>query len=312
MNDGQFEFRRVRRRFRRPLRTGAGTVEVVERILLRTRTADGTGYGEIAPWPGFPSESIERALEALRSAQGKLGHLDAVVAADPTLPCLAAALSSCRHWDSIAAWSGSSPCAGLVSDEADLAAKAAEGFRTLKVKLLPTTRREEVQAWLRTFDGHLRLDANGSLDLEAARAWTSFVREEPRIDFLEQPLSVGHAGYASIGTAKIALDESFLTPAGLEWDGPVVVKPALVGDWDKFRAWRQSQPDRTVVYSSCFETAIGRQAALWLAAQDGNTGAVGFDTLGRFEMDGRDRHVGGPFARGALDIAWDGYWNELV
>jgi hypothetical protein len=67
-----------------------------------------------------------------------------------------------------------------------------------------------------------------------------------------------------------------------------------------------------VTYSSCFETAIGRQGALWLAAQDLSTGAVGFDTLGRFEMDGRDRHVGGPEARGALDIRWDQFWMELA
>jgi len=312
MQAGHFEFKRVRRRFRRPLRTGAGEVEAVERILLRTRTVDGHGYGEIAPWPGFPTESLETALEALRSAEGKLAHLESV-AETAALPCLSAALSSCRLWDSIAAWGGTLPCAGLLSDDpADLAAKQAAGFRTLKVKLLPETKVAEIQSLLRGFNGTLRLDANGSLDLAAARHWLEFVRAEPRVEFLEQPLPVGHAGYASLGTDKVALDESFLTPAGLSWDGPVVAKPLLVGDWDKFLAWRRSQPQRRVAYSSCFETAIGRQAALWLAAQDGAAGAVGFDTLGRFEMDGRERHVGGPEARGALDVSWDRFWEELA
>ncbi len=313
MNEGQFDFRRVRRRFRRPLRTGAGEVEAVERILLRTRTADGHGYGEIAPWPGFPTESIETALEVLRSANGQLAHLTSVVAASPALPCLAAALSSCRHWDGIVAWSGALPCAGLLGeDPADLARKQAAGFRTLKVKLLPTTTIAEVRALLATFAGTLRLDANGALDLAAARAWTEFVRAEPRIEFLEQPLPVGHAGYASLGAAKVALDESFLTPAGLDWAGPVVVKPSLVGDWDAFLAWRRAHPARLVTYSSCFETAIGRQGALWLAAQDGANAAVGFDTLGRFEMDGRERHAAGPEARGALDVSWEQFWAELA
>jgi o-succinylbenzoate synthase len=313
MIDGKFGFKRVRRHFRRPLRTGMGPVEAVERILIQTQTEHGPGYGEVAPWPGFPTETIETALEVLLTAQGNLTHLSAVVAASPQLPCLAAALSSCRHWDAIAAFGGGLPCAGLLSDDPqDFAKKHAEGFRTLKVKVLPATTIDDIRALLGRFDGTLRLDANASLDLATARAWVEFVRSEPRIQFLEQPLPVGHAGYASLGTEKVALDESFLTPAGLEWGGPIVVKPLLVGDWDDFRAWRQAEPRRNVTYSSCFETAIGRQGALWLAAQDRECNAVGFDTLDRFEMDGRDRHVGGPEARGALDISWEQFWRELA
>mgnify|MGYP003837082423 CR=1 FL=1 len=229
MKDGKFGFKRVRRRFRRPLRTGMGPVEAVERILIQTQSELGIGYGEVAPWPGFPTETTETAIEVLHSAQGSLSHLTAVVGASPQLPCLAAALSSCRHWDTIAAFGGSLPCAGLVTDDPqDFAKKNAAGFRTLKVKILPETTIDDVRSALANFDGALRLDANASLDLATARAWLEFVRSEPRIQFLEQPLPVGHAGYASLGTAKVALDESFLTPAGLEWNGPVIVKPLLV------------------------------------------------------------------------------------
>jgi len=89
------------------------------------------------------------------------------------------------------------------------------------------------------------------------------------------------------------------------------VKPALAGDWDELRRWRRGHAG-DVVYSSCFETAFGRQAALWLAAQDPQAGAVGFDTLGRFEMDGRDRHESGPSARGRLDISWHDLWKEMT
>jgi O-succinylbenzoate synthase len=150
-----------------------------------------------------------------------------------------------------------------------------------------------------------------SLDLAAARAWTEFVRAETRVDYLEQPLPVGHPGYASLGPDKVALDRSFLTPAGIDWAGPVVVKPALVGDWDAFRSLARDarRPGRLLLV---FETAIGRQAALWLAAQDPAGGVVGFDTLGRFERDGRDRHTGGPVVRGLLDQSWDAFWRELA
>ena len=218
MIDGKFEFKRVRRRFRRPLRTGAGPVEAVERILLRTQSADGVGYGEIAPWPGFPTESTETAVEALRSAQGSLSHLSAVVAASPGLPCLAAALSSCRRWDSIAAFGGTLPCAGLLSDDPDdVSQKTSAGYRTLKLKVLPETTIADVRALLARFDGTLRLDANGSLDLQSARRWVEFARNEPRVEFVEQPLAVGHPGYASLGHDKVAFER--------------VLDYALLGTW---------------------------------------------------------------------------------
>ncbi|MFM9147782.1 MAG: hypothetical protein ACKORI_06625, partial [Verrucomicrobiota bacterium] len=47
-----------------------------------------------------------------------------------------------------------------------------------------------------------------------------------------------HAGYASLGCEKVALDESFTTPDGPAWAGPAVVKPSLAGDWDAFLTWR--------------------------------------------------------------------------
>ncbi len=315
MNGGKIDFLRVRRRFRRPLPTGRGPVEAVDRLLLRAETDDGVGYGEVAPWPGFPTETIDQAVEVVRSAQGNLARLRAVTAAaGEALPCLRAARSACDHWPEIAAYAGRLACAGLAdaATTAAVRAKAAEGFATVKVKLTGATAPDDVRALLADVPAvRLRLDANGGLELAAARAWTDLARAEPRIDFLEQPLPVGHPGYASLGPDKVALDESFLTPAGIDWAGPVVVKPSLVGDWDAFRAWRATRRG-PVVYSSAFETAIGRQAALWLAAQDPAAGAVGFDTLGRFERDGRDRHAGGPSVGGLLDLSWDAFWKELA
>ena len=35
-------------------------MEAVDRLLLRTVTDEGVGYGEVAPWPGFPTETIGR------------------------------------------------------------------------------------------------------------------------------------------------------------------------------------------------------------------------------------------------------------
>lgn len=312
MKGGFFDFKRVRRRFRSPLATGAGSVDAVDRVLLRCQSETGVGYGEIAPWPGFPSETIDQAIEVMRSAQGNFSHLSSTVQASrAALPCLAAAMSSCEHWSMIAAYDGALPCAGLVALSGDdAAAKIAAGFQTLKIKISSDTPEATIRELFHRFDGQVRLDANGSLDLTAARAWTDFTRNEKRVEFLEQPLPIGHPGYASLGQNKIALDESFLTPAGNDWPGLVVVKPLLAGDWTELSAWREQRPG-PVVYSSCFETAIGRQAALWLASLDPSAGTVGFDTLGRFEHDARDRHAGGPIARGLVDFDWDAFWREI-
>ena len=313
MTGGFFDFKRVHRRLRTPLTTGAGSVNSVDRIILRTQSDQGTGYGEIAPWPGFPTESVEQALEFLRSAQGNLPHLVAAVDASPTpLPCLSSALSSCRLWDKIIGFGGSLPCAGLMTlSVMETEAKVAAGFKTLKVKISPETSEESIHGVLSRFPGSFRLDANGSLDLQTARRWTEFARAQAQVEFLEQPLPVGHPGYASLGPDKIALDESFLTPGGIDWSGIVVVKPLLAGDWDDLLAWRTTRAD-AVVYSSCFETAIGRQGALWLASQDPAAGTVGFDTLGRFESDGRDRHPQGPSASGLPGYDWAGFWHDLT
>lgn len=315
MNGGKFEFRRVRRRFRQPLVTGRGVVEAADRLLLRTEADGQVGYGEAAPWPGFPTEDADAIAEVLRGAQGSLARLRASVdAAGGALPCLAAALSSCAHWTEIESFAGALPCAGLLpaltAEAVD--AKAAEGYRVLKAKIGADTDLAAARALIaRTPGATFRLDANGGLELGAARRWAELARELAAVEFLEQPLPPGHPGYASLGPEKIALDESFLTPGGPGWEGPVVVKPALAGDWDALMRWRRTRAG-AVVYSSVFETAFGRQAALWLAAQDPRAGTVGFDTLGRFEMDGRDRHHAGPLARGRLDIVWHDLWKEMA
>lgn len=317
MATDRLDFRTIRRRFRTPLRTGAGVVETVDRILLRgTRTDGRVGYGEVAPWPGFATESAEAALQVLRGCEGDLSQLRAATRSRP-LPCLSAALSMIDQWESIAGFAGELTCAGLLPAGAtpeDATRRANEGFTTLKLKIDDATSHESIWAILASTPDNiaLRLDANASLTLVPARGWVELARSEPRIEFIEQPLPDGHAGYASLGPDKVALDESFVQPGGTDrWEGLIVAKPSLAGSWSAFLDWSRPRTSRLVV-SSCFETAIGRQAGLWLAAQVGSARAVGFDTLGWFEADGRDRHASGPRARGLTDIDWTAYWEEAA
>lgn len=317
MGQDRLDFRAIRRRFRTPLRTGSGVVDSVDRILLRATQADGSvGYGEVAPWPSFATESAERALEVLKSCQGDVALLRAATRIQ-ALPCLASALSMIDHWGSIASFEGAGACTGLLpagSTAKSAAQLADKGWTTLKLKIDPTTSIDAVRDMLAATPASviLRLDANGSLALAAARTWVEFARSEARIEFIEQPLPVDHAGYASIGPEKVAHDESFVQ-AGSDgrWEGLTVVKPSLLGHWDGYLALSRERANHTIV-SSCFETAIGRQAGLWFASQVGSPRAVGFDTLGWFEVDGRDRHEPGPIARGRADIDWAHFWEDAA
>ncbi|HIK45140.1 MAG TPA: o-succinylbenzoate synthase [Leptolyngbyaceae cyanobacterium M65_K2018_010] len=151
----------------------------------------------------------------------------------------------------------------------------------------------------------LRLDANGGLTVSEAAQWLDLcdrLNSQPdtcAIEFLEQPLPPDQvAVMAHLGQrfrTAIALDESVATLPSLErchqqgWSGIFVVKPALAGCPHRLRQfWQRHSPQ--LVFSSAFETVVGRQAALALAADyaaqlppSAPPLALGFGTLDWFE-----------------------------
>lgn len=315
MNDGKFEFLRVRREFRHPFVTGAGSFSHMDRILIKTEENGFIGFGEVAPWPNFDTESITQCLDLLNSSAGSLLKLNAhlkELAGD--FPCLRAALSSCRHWTEISNFNQKTSWAGLVADPtpANIERKIAEGFKTLKLKILPSTSFLNIKSLISSSPENVifRLDANGSLNLSETEQWLNFAHSSNQVEFIEQPLPVNDPGYNQLDTKKVALDESFISPHEFSWAGPVVVKPSLVGDWDVFLAWRKIHSNK-IIYSSVFETAFGRQAALWLAHLDPTVGTVGFDTLNQFKDDGLDRHRSGPVVEGLSNFDWLELWRKF-
>ena len=316
MNDGKYEFLRVRREFRHPFVTGAGSFSEMERVLIKTEVNGLVGFGEVAPWPNFKTESISDCIDLLNTASGDLEKLKNLLRKlENPFPCLESALSSCRHWSEIKEFGEEMPCAALISNptEENVYKKISEGFKTLKLKISPLTSLQEIKSIISTApeDVIFRLDANGSLNLEQSKLWVNYAFSTDHIDFIEQPLPVSDEGYRMLDAFKVALDESFVYPTQKQrWTGPVVVKPSLVGDWMEFMAWRHSRYDG-VYYSSVFETAIGRQAALWLAHRDEHLPAVGFDTLNYFKDDGLDFHQPGPVVRGLGNFDWLDLWRKL-
>ena len=110
----------------------------------------------------------------------------------------------------------------------------------------------------------LRLDANGGWDRSTAEVWMQRLRDDPRLDWLEQPLAVeDQAGLEQLtALGPVALDESLHQHPELRssWSGWQVRRPALEGDPRLLlRELQVGLPQRML--STAFETGIGRR---WL------------------------------------------------
>jgi O-succinylbenzoate synthase len=180
-----------------------------------------------------------------------------------------------------------------------------EGYRTFKWKIGVAAIEQELKIfqqliqvmhnWCDRESAFLRLDANGGLTYSQAKTWLEAcdkVNATPDfsadIEFLEQPLPVTqfqemvelNATYAT----AIALDESAANLDRIQecysqgWRGIFVIKPAICGSPSQLRQFCQTH-NIDAVFSSVFETNIGRQAALNLARElSPNKRALGFGT----------------------------------
>jgi O-succinylbenzoate synthase len=115
------------------------------------------------------------------------------------------------------------------------------------------------------------------------------------VEFLEQPLPPGQFDamleMRTRYSTPIALDESVATLTQLEecyqrgWRGVFVIKAAIAGSPKRLRQFCQDY-NIDAVFSSVFESAIARQAALQLAAELSNPNrAVGFGVNHWFNED---------------------------
>ncbi|MBD2538326.1 o-succinylbenzoate synthase [Coleofasciculus sp. FACHB-SPT36] len=181
-----------------------------------------------------------------------------------------------------------------------------QGYRTFKWKIGVYPIADELKIFQRLTQTlpegvKLRLDANGGLSYEQANLWLwtfDNVKAEElpvEIEFLEQPLPVtqfqGMAELSMCYATAIALDESVATIDQMEaayrdgWRGIFVIKPCIAGSPSRLRQFCQ-QHEIDAVFSSVFETAIGRQAALKLAAElSRHNRAVGFGINHWFDED---------------------------
>ena len=305
--------RLYRRQFVSPLQTAHGLWSWRKGLLVRLRDSLGrVGYGEIAPIPWFGSETLEEALNFC-TAQGGEWRTAAVPAGLPAtqfgLGCALAELNGERGFSedepAIADICGLLPAGAAAMDLASQ--RLAQGHRTLKWKIGVQAIADEIHLLQRLIEKlpqpiQLRLDANGGLSIDQAEEWLAVCdrintdAQSAAIEHLEQPLSPNQVP-AMVELDRryrtaIALDESVATLAQLErcwakgWRGVFVVKPAIAGSPQRLETFCQTHRLR-LVFSSAFETVVGRQAALAVAARCSSSPApaLGFGTQGWFADD---------------------------
>lgn len=301
-----FEFRSYRRQFKHFLQTSHGEWHAREGIILRLADAGVVGFGEIAPLSWFGSESFEQALDFCHQLPGEITA--------ETILSIPSVLPSCQFGFE-SAWEDKHPgtlemrpltYSGLLpTGEAALQGWQrlwSQGDRTFKWKIGVAPLHAEIKIFQDLVQvlpptAKLRLDGNGGLSWQSANEWLGACDQcDPaKIEFLEQPLPVDQLdAMLQLGrqySTPIALDESVATLDKLAacyqrgWRGIFVIKPAIAGSPSRLRQFCQVNKI-DIVFSSVFETAIGRQAALKLAAElSGPNRAVGFGVGHWFEDD---------------------------
>jgi O-succinylbenzoate synthase len=322
------EFRAYRRKFLQPLITTKGIWAAREGLIIRLSDDDGrVGYGEAAPTPGFSLETAARDWTWLRRAPEVMTEVELRQISE-RLACLRWAIFCAQEMmhgrlQPPAKVRKLPVCALLPAGMAGLRAlsqRAAEGYRVFKWKIGLASPPEEFSLLEKLLaalpaGARLRLDTNGALSRREWAAWCDGLNAlgavTQMIEFFEQPLppATGNAGWreqarlAAIAPVPVALDEGIAgwpkrqrLPAS-RWPGPLVIKPSLLGDAAEFLRWRD-KARADLVYSSVFETSVGLQAALCMAAGDAQAGqrALGFGTLAAFAEDGLQLrpHIPGP------------------
>ncbi|TVQ45415.1 MAG: o-succinylbenzoate synthase [Gloeocapsa sp. DLM2.Bin57] len=291
-----FSFITYQRPFLTPLVTHYGTWKVREGIIIYLVDQEGrVGKGEIAPLPWFGSESLAQALLFCQ-------ELNQEKFRESTLNQIPSGLTACQ-FGFTTAWEDLHSPSTVLEDSLNYSyllphgekaisicqQERQKGRTTFKWKIAIQPLETELQIFSQLVSvlkgAKLRLDANGGLNYQEAIAWLKIADKTGVVEFLEQPLPPREFStmldLSQKSNTAIALDESVATLTELEtcyqqgWRGVYVVKPAIAGSPQKLKQLCQKY-QLDIVFSSVFETEIGRQGILKLARELNLTRPLGF------------------------------------
>ena len=313
----RFEFRPYRRQFKRTLQTSHGSWDIrLGIIICLTDESDRARWGEIAPLSWFGSETWEQALDFCSQLPVEIED-QTIFSIPANLPACQFGFESARDALTDAfhptpdtlTYSGLLPAGEVALHQWQALWK--QGYHTFKWKIGVAAIQDELKifhALLQALpaSAQLRLDANGGLTKQEANEWLRAC-DQVGVEFLEQPLPVAQFDamleLSDRYSTQLALDESVATLDQLQasyqqgWRGIFVIKAAIAGSPSRLRQFcREHEID--AVFSSVFETAIGRQAALKLAVElSHHNRAMGFGINHWFDED---------------DETWlEHLWNDL-
>jgi O-succinylbenzoate synthase len=273
----------------RSLVTAQGALTHRQGWLLRLERGDGAlGWGEAAPLgegPGLPAELAAPEPWARDALESRLPALSpafafAIGLALAELDGLGSRVrGGWRPAPASALLLPAGPQAVAVLREALAASTSPPPAVKWKVAAhRDAAEREALEALLDLLPQgcRLRLDANGGWDRATAAAWAARLAPEPRLEWLEQPLSPedGAGLWALARRIPVALDESMRAAAGPPegWPGWQVRRPAVEGDPRPLLATLAAGTPRLMI-STALETGIGWRLVAHAAAlqQAGST-----------------------------------------
>ena len=301
----KFKFEIYQRNFKQPLRTSHGVWRIREGIIITLKNSAGvSSRGEIAPLPWFGSETLSEALNFCQ--QLKEINVEEIRAIPDSLPACQFAFESA--WLGLSASSSKDDfsdfnyCYLLPAGEKALSAwqeitrHQPETTFKWKIGVYPlTTEIEILKQLVDSFPAtvKLRLDANGGLNLSQAEKLLRVTDTLDAIAFVEQPLKSDRLAdtiqLAQSHNTLLALDESVASYTQLQtayrrgWRGVYVIKAAIMGFPTRLKKFCRADLD--IVFSSVFETEVGRRAVLKLARELNHPRAVGFGIESFYQSD---------------------------
>lgn len=304
----KFTYKIYRRDFVQPLRTNHGVWRIREGIIITLRDSTGISKGEIAPLPWFGSETLSEALNFCRQL-GEEIRVEEIAAIPDCLPACQFALESA--WLSLSRsvsednFNNLDYCYLLPAGEKALSAwqNRTQTATTFKWKIGVYSLATEIEILKQLVDrlpatAKLRLDANGGLNLSQAEKLLRVTDTLDKIAFIEQPLSSDRftdmMQLAQTYDTLLALDESVASYTQLRatyergWQGVFVVKAAIMGFPSRLKKFCQ-QNYLDIVFSSVFETEVGRAAVLRLVRELNHPRAVGFGIESFYRTDDENR-----------------------
>lgn len=267
-----------------------------EGLLVTLSEGANTGWGEIAPLPGFSHESLDDARIASEAWLSCWCRQRNDSLPDSTVPSVAFGISCAQaelagQLPAQGQWQTAALCTGdpddlllRLSQQPCRVAKMKVGlYEAVRDGMMVTLLLEAVP------DLHLRLDANRSWTLEKARQFTHYVPValRPRIDFIEEPCRTPTDSRQFAGESGIALawDETVHDPDFVVQAEPgvaaIVIKPTLTGSLARVKrlVMAAHQQGLSVVISSALESSLALTQLARVAGRLTPDAVPGLDTL---------------------------------